>query len=410
MAACGVVWFRLLVLGRRCSHHIPASFPAKRLLISVTVRALQRCWAHEACSPNHRLRLAPLYTNAPAQDERCDLCSLLGFDSEPNYRAWQREHKDVLFNVPDDRLENTCRWLLSERLEREALRKHPAVLKFSANTLRRRLAVIRQEEEITELSSDAVLALLSSSESLLSYVSDKGGICTTLRDRMLLLCEELSLSEQECLDLISRVPCLLSHDRELLKRKLRILRECGISKEAVLKDPWVFRHSESLMAKRAMQCRALGIPIRTWLLRCPEHVLQRHVQIWRASRRVLGAHPDTPEYLAERLHRTCLEDLVRRHPRLLSIRPPKLKEVLDLLFTNGYTAEQVCQYPRVLSSSASRLRRRLQWLATRQVPLPSLYALLLSEKAFERTYGKFSDEHHHHEPAPSRPPECQTAE
>ncbi|KAH7975243.1 hypothetical protein HPB49_025305 [Dermacentor silvarum] len=408
MAACGIVWFRLLVLGRRCSHHIPALFPAKHCLISVTVRALQRCWVHEACSPNRRLRRVPLYTKALVQEEQQDLCSLLGFDSESDYVAWRRDHRDVLFNVSEDQLAKTCHWVLSERLERTALRQHPAVLKVSASTLKRRMAVIRQEEESTELSSEALLALLCCSESLLSYVSDKGSICATLRRQKLLLCKELSLSEHECLDLISRVPCLLSHDCELLKRKLKILRECGIYKEAVLKDPWVFRHSESLMAKRAKQCQALGIPMRTWLLRCSDGVLQRHVQIWRASRTVLGTHPDTPEYLAERLHCTHLEDLVRRHPRLLSIRPPKLKEVLDLLFTNGYTAEQVRQYPRVLSSSASRLRQRLQCLSTRQVPLPSLYTLLLSEKAFERIYGKSSGEHNH-KPAVSRP-ECQTAE
>lgn len=390
-------------------HQIPASLPAKRLLNSVTVSAFQRCCTHEACMASRHLRLAPLCTQAAAQEERQDLCSLLGFDSESEYRAWRHDHKDLLLGVSDDRLTSTCRWLLGKNLELKALRRHPAILKVSVITLQRRMAVIQSEKKSAELSSDAVLTLLSCPESLLATVSDNGGACVTLRGRVQLLRQELLLSKRECLAMISRAPCLLSHEPELAQRKLAILKESGISKDALLKDPWVFRYSETLMAKRVEMCRKQGVPVRTWLLRCPDSVLQRHLQLCRASRRALGTHPNTPDYLAERLHCTRLEELVRRHPRLLSIRPPKLKEVLDLLFKSGYTAEQVCQYPRVLSASASRLRLRLQRISTREAPLPSLYTLLLPEKVFERTCGRFFDDYPH-KTAPSRPPECQMEE
>ncbi|KAH6921805.1 hypothetical protein HPB50_005004 [Hyalomma asiaticum] len=409
MALCGIVWFRLLVAGRRCLHHIPASFHAERLLNSFTVSALRWCDAREPCPASRLPRLAPLCTRASPQEEHHDLFSLLSFDSESDYRAWKRDHKDMLLGTSADKLASTCRWLLGKNLEAKALRRHPAILKVSVVTLQRRMTIIRKEKKSTELSSEAVLALLFCPESLLSSVSENGGVCVTLRDRVLLLREELSLTKLECLTMISRVPCLLRHGPELVKRKLTILKEGGISKEALFKDPWVFRSSETLMAKRVELCKKLGIPIRTWMLRCPENVLQRHVQLWRASRRVLGTHSDTPDYLAERLHCTRLEELVRRHPRLLSIRPPKLKEVLDLLFKSGYTAEQVCQYPRVLSASASRLRLRLQRLSTREAPLPSLYTLLLPEKDFERTCGRFFDDYPH-KPGQSQPLECRMVE
>uniref|UniRef100_A0A224Z1P6 Transcription termination factor n=1 Tax=Rhipicephalus zambeziensis TaxID=60191 RepID=A0A224Z1P6_9ACAR len=414
MAACGIIWFRLLVGGRRCLHQIPASLPVKRLLNSVTISALQRCCEHEARLTCRHPRIAPLCTRASAQEAsaqgQCqDLCSLLEFESESEYRAWRHDHKDLLLGVSDDRLASACRWLLSKNLELKALRRHPAILKVPIVTLQRRMAVIQKEKKSAELSSEAVLTLLFCPESLLSTVSDNGGVCVTLRARVHLLRQELHLSKRECLSMISRVPCLLSHDPELAQRKLAILKQSGISKEALLKDPWVFRYSEALIAQRVELCHKQGVPVRTWLLRCPDSVLQRHLQLCRASRRALGAHPDTPDYLAERLHCKSLEELVRRHPRLLSIRPPKLKEVLDLLFKSGYTAEQVRQYPRVLSASASRLRLRLQRMAAREAPLPSLYTLLLPEKVFERTCGRFFDDYPH-KTAPSRPPECQVEE
>ncbi|KAL3219622.1 hypothetical protein MRX96_030371 [Rhipicephalus microplus] len=335
MAACGIIWFRLLVVGRRCLHHIPPSLPAKRLLNSVTISGLQRAWRHD--------------------------------------------HKDLLLGVSDDRLASTCRWLLDKNVELKALRWYPAILKVSVITLQRRMAVIQKEEKSAELSSEAVLTLLSCPESLLSTVSDNGGVCPTLKARVNLLRQELGLSKRESLAMISRVPCLLSHELELAQRKLAILKQSGISKEALLKDPWVFR----------LQRGADSPP--------------------RGTVRALGTHPDTPDYLAKRLDCTSLEELVRRHPRLLSIRPPKLKEVLDLLFQSGYTAEQVRQYPRVLSASASRLRLRLQRIAAREAPLPSLYALLLPEKVFERSCGRFFDGYPR-KSAQSRPPECQMEE
>ncbi|KAH8032595.1 hypothetical protein HPB51_026048 [Rhipicephalus microplus] len=409
MAACGIIWFRLLVVGRRCLHHIPPSLPAKRLLNSVTISGLQRCFEHEARLTSRRLRIAPLCTRALTQKASHDLCSLLNFDSDSEYLAWRHDHKDLLLGVSDDRLASACRWLLDKNVELRALRWYPAILKVSVVTLQRRMAVVQKEEKSAELSSEAVLTLLSCPESLLSTVSDNGGVCPTLKARVNLLRQELGLSKRESLAMISRVPCLLSHELELAQRKLAILKQSGIPKEALLKDPWVFRYSEALIAQRVALCQKQGIPIRTWLLRCPDSVLQRHLQLCRASRRALGTHPDTPDYLAERLDCTSLEELVRRHPRLLSIRPPKLKEVLDLLFQSGYTAEQVRQYPRVLSASASRLRLRLQRIAAREAPLPSLYALLLPEKVFERCCGRFFDGYPR-KSAQSRPPECQMEE
>ncbi|XP_077495707.1 mitochondrial transcription termination factor [Amblyomma americanum] len=408
MAACGIVWFRLLVIGRRCPHRFPLSSSVKCLLSSKTTRALEHCWVPEACTVLRCLRLC---TQASQQQDRHDpLCSLLGFGNDSEYRAWRREHEQLLSSVPERRMLAVCQWLLDRRIDPSSLRDWSTLLRVSTTTLKRRLAVVEREAESTELSVEAKLTLLTYKESLLSFVSQKWGVCATLKDRVRVLCEALSLSEKEGLLLFAKLPCLLSHEPGRLERMLSFLEECGLSRDALLKDPWVFRHSEALMTSRAERCRALGVPVRTWLLRCPEDVLERHLQLWRASRRALGTHPDTPEYLVDRLHCTHLEELVRRHPRLLSIRPPKLKEVLDLLFSSGYSTEQVCQSPRVLSSSVSKLRRRLQWLAARHAPLPSLYTLGLPEKAFERAFRKLIDDHHYHperEPLPSPPPQDQ---
>ncbi|XP_077545446.1 mitochondrial transcription termination factor isoform X1 [Haemaphysalis longicornis] len=404
--ACRSVWFRLRQFEQHFCHRCPSSSPVKFMcmLVAVSTRVVRRNWVREACAVVRCLRLAPLCsgTRTAAKGERHDLHSLLGFANESEYASWRREHERLLSNVPERRVAAACKWLRSRHLPPELLCERPSLLRVSRSTLERRMAVIEQEPESAALSGPAMLTLLSYSESLLLFVSRKGGLCAALRERAALLGSALSLPEEECLSLMHRVPCLLSQETDRLERVLRLLVDCGITRDAVLKDPWVFRHSESLMASRAARCRALGVPVRTWMLRCPEDVLERHLQLWRESRRALGTHPDTAEYLADRLSCTHIDELVHRHPRLLSIRPPKLKEVLDLLFASGYSAEQVCQSPRVLSSSANKLRRRLQWLAARKALLPSLYTLGLPEKSFERACRSMQEEHKYRQPPNGR--------
>ncbi|KAM7295616.1 transcription termination factor, mitochondrial isoform X1 [Ixodes scapularis] len=314
------------------------------------------------------------------------LRDLMGFADESEYKSWYARHPE-LSKLPEERLAASCRSLLG-RLPgaRAHIRAHPALLTVSEASLERRLSLLEECKALP-------LTLLSYPESLLQYVVKKLGL-TGLRNQLShmteLLASRLGLDEVGALQLVEKHPCLLTQEPGRLERVLELLLGAGVSREAILKDPWVFRHNEEVMRARVERVSQAGTPVRPWMLRCPEETLERHLERWSARRTALGPHTDTLHYLAERLR--CSGAYVRfladRNPRLLTINAPKLKQVLDLLFANGYTPEQVCLFPRVLSCSLGRLERRLGTL--RALPgagesaLPSLYLLNATEKEFVR--------------------------
>ncbi|CAN7944798.1 unnamed protein product, partial [Ixodes hexagonus] len=267
------------------------------------------------------------------------------------------------------------------------VRAQPCVLTVSQASLERRLALLEGCEALP-------VALLSYPETLLQYVVKKLGL-GGLRDRLArtlgLLAGRLGLDEAGALRLVHKHPCLLTQEPGRLERVLDLLLGAGVSREAILRDPWVFRHNEEVMRARVERASMAGAPVRPWMLRCPEETLGRHLERWSAQRSALGPHSDTLHYLADRLR--CSQAYVRfladRNPRLLTINAPKLKQALDLLFASGYSPEQVCLFPRVLSCSLGRLERRLSTLRALSgpegdCPPASLYLLNATEKEFAR--------------------------
>lgn len=113
-----------------------------------------------------------------------------------------------------------------------------------------------------------------------------------------------------------------------------------------VRDLWLFRHNEEVMLQRSDLASGAGVPLRTWMLRCPQQIFDRHIEKYRKREEVLRPHSDIVDYLSSRLQcsKEYIQDMSLRHPRLLSINPPKLEKLLDHLFSAGYTAAQVRNY------------------------------------------------------------------
>jgi len=208
-----------------------------------------------------------------------------------------------------------------------------------------------------------------------------------------ILRERLQVTDEEIIEIWKKFPFFLQNDVGRTLRTFKILEDNEVSTEAILRDLWLFRHNEEMMRQRVEIVREAGVPMRTWLLRCSKQVFDRHVDKHAKREEVLRHHTDIVDYLAARLE--CSEqyilNLSHRHPRLLSINPPKLAKLLDYLFREGYTSQQICLFPRVLSCSASRIQTRIEAF---KVPscgkrIPALPLLNVTDKEFQRTLTKF---------------------
>lgn len=73
---------------------------------------------------------------------------------------------------------------------------------------------------------------------------------------------------------------------------------------------------------------------------------------------------DRTTYLAESLNCSAsdVEKMIRRYPKLLSVKPAKVKEMIELLLEEGFTREDIVSQPIVFALSVDSARKRCQEL------------------------------------------------
>lgn len=281
---------------------------------------------------------------------------------------------------------------LLQRQGASLVRQHPWLL--AGETVARKLQLIGEDCSWTP--SEESLAVLSLPDTLVAYVARRLGPRPwhLVSQRVTFLSNELGISRLEVLAIFRRHICLLTQDVSRLERILSLLREGQVPREAILRDLWVFRHNEALMSSRLQRALRAGLlPVRPWMLRCPEEIFEAHLRRWEARADALRPHADTLAYLAERLRcsHSQVRFLAQKNPRLLTINAPKLQRLLDFLFANGYGPAQVSLFPRVLSCSLGRLQRRLAALREHAGNAqPPLHLMAATEKEFDRAYRRMA--------------------
>ena len=92
------------------------------------------------------------------------------------------------------------------------------------------------------------------------------------------------------------------------------------------------------------------------------------------------------EYLTKQLECDVktVEFLASKYPILLRKHVPKLKEVFDFLYAEGFTSQQVIQVPRILFHSVETIKSRLTQLREAGCNPASLMTLCKSKREFTK--------------------------
>ncbi|XP_022255187.1 transcription termination factor, mitochondrial-like [Limulus polyphemus] len=270
---------------------------------------------------------------------------------------------------------------------------HPWLLSYSKFTLQRKLGILQEANII-----DNIPLLLISEYKLRRVINQiKRYSGTTpnltildLNERIEYFEQYLQVNRAQVINLLQQHPYLLTMNLDRIKNIMEMMLKAGVTPLSIKKDLWIFLHNEEVMNSRIAQCQALDIPVKPWMLRCPENTFLNSIRRWREKREVFGDHYDARKYLAERLQ--CSTDyvkvLVEKNNQILSINPPKLKQILDFLLDSGFTPYQVCQFPRVLSHSFKTIKQRVTELQAARFQLGSLRVLCLTRKEYQRLLRK----------------------
>jgi len=198
------------------------------------------------------------------------------------------------------------------------------------------------------------------------------------------LCSHFNLSQNEICEILAARPFLLAINTVTFEELLNILTDNEISKEEILKDLWILKYSKSFIKNRLQLIKKHKVVVlKTWMLRCPEEILFRHIKKETDHKNILGEH-SVAEYLSERLK--CSENLakylIRKHPALETKSLTKMNEMIDFLCNNGFTPSQISRFPKVLLHSSKTAEIRLKEITGLGKKPDSLYVLTKSQRQY----------------------------
>ncbi|CAH1389438.1 unnamed protein product [Nezara viridula] len=196
----------------------------------------------------------------------------------------------------------------------------------------------------------------------------------------------MKCNETTAYGLLLKFPFLEKANMEIVNSKVTKLIEAGIDKEELMNDMWILAYSlakleEQILLVQNMNC----YPIKPWHLRCSEVVFHRLSQNKENNRLALSPYQSVTDYICKRLGLTETEVHVfaRKHPPVMRVKVAKLKEVIDFLFSEGFTSRQIFNTPRILCHSLKTIQARLAQLKANNYKPYSLLVLCKSKIKFD---------------------------
>lgn len=184
-------------------------------------------------------------------------------------------------------------------------------------------------------------------------------------NRIYYLAEKLKVPVAHLTEKIIGPRQILSMDMKRLEHMIDVFHAYGVKPEDILSDLWVFCHNAKLIEERLQRAIECGSERpKPWICHSAPDIFERYCERYRSQKLLLGDHKDVISYLAERLE--CEQRLVaihfQRNPGLKRMHITNLKKKLDLLFSEGFTPENVRSCPRVLQYSEQRILNRIKEL------------------------------------------------
>lgn len=144
-----------------------------------------------------------------------------------------------------------------------------------------------------------------------------------------------------------------------------LFHQYGMSPEDIVSDLWVFEYSMKRAEERLRRATELGYTaLKPWMCRSSDKIFDRFCERYQCGKELLGHHKSLLSYLAERLHcePSLLENKFESNEILKRLHISKFSRILDLLYAEGITAQEIMSCMRVFQYSEERTAARIREL------------------------------------------------
>lgn len=279
---------------------------------------------------------------------------------------------------------------LEHGIQKSVLLNNPWLLTFHEGKLRYSIQIVKKfHGDVNEIAP--LLKIPFHKLRIIKEYALKDGLHLSDGSRIKYLSEKLQCPPSVISEALVKHDILLSMPFIRIQTIMDLLLDAGVQPEDILKDLWIFRHNITDIRNRLNQAKTAEIErIKPWMARCSSKTFQitlrRHVQ----NRILLAPHSTTIDYLSERLGCTkeYASNMMSKTPALRRTHISKLKTMIDFLYEQGFSPEQIRNVPQVFCHSFETVKIRLKELRMLGYNPSSLTVVCKSKRLYNRFVNK----------------------
>ncbi|XP_053672334.1 uncharacterized protein LOC128722683 [Anopheles nili] len=188
---------------------------------------------------------------------------------------------------------------------------------------------------------------------------------TTNANRIYYFADRTGLSPGEVTEQFARRTFMFRVPKDSFLENLNLFLE-HMNREDILADLWAFKYSPGIVAERIARAKQVrGKKLMPWMVRCPDVVLEKSLQLTKESGALLGENETIVEYFCKRLNfdREIVNSIIIKAPSVRNVRITKAKKVIDYLLDElDYKPHDIAVNPRILMHSLQTTKKRMAQL------------------------------------------------
>uniref|UniRef100_A0A182M8S3 Mitochondrial transcription termination factor n=1 Tax=Anopheles culicifacies TaxID=139723 RepID=A0A182M8S3_9DIPT len=314
--------------------------------------------------------------------------SLLGCTEETGREIYEKCNGSVY-------LVDNIEFLLEKGVHAETMIKQAPILMTKREDLQQKIATLGTLQCLRNLNDVIPLCALKTYQlkKIVNNLNNEqlGPINT---NRIYYFADNIGFQPSEVTEQFARRTFMFRIPKESFLANLKLFLE-HMNREDILADLWAFKYSPGIVAERIARAKEVrGKKLMPWMVRCPDVVLEKSLQLTKDSGALLGENETIVEYFCKRLgfDREVANSIIIKTPSVRNVRITKVKKVIDYLLDElDYKPNDIALNPRILMHSLQTTKKRMAQLKEIGCRPKSLIIVCKSQRQYEMFVKEWMD-------------------
>lgn len=281
--------------------------------------------------------------------------------------ALRMVHSKKFLAVSDAAILKTLHYLKDINISSQQLQRIPWIMLHCSDDLQRKLRKLK-EPHLFHTDSEALGFCYFTLNMIMRYQKYFMSEVKTFPhhpNRVYYLAERLEVPVELVTEKIVKTKQILTMSLNRIDHMLDILYAYGMQPEDIVPDLWVFYHQIKRVEERLQRAAQAGCKRpKPWICHATHQVFERFCERQQSQKEELTGHKDLASYLSHKLEcdRYVIEVYFERNRNLERMHVSMFKKKLDLLFSVGFTPQDISSCPCVLQHSERSMVARIEEL------------------------------------------------